>query len=139
MLDFSRKSKVLKFFSLTINGCTFTVEQLSIRFFRNFFCKPNICGFQIDLISEKDVSKTQKQVKRALGQLNISSETPIVAISLMSPNEDAVTKVVEAIRKQLYVPKRENSGKFVLCVDHCFPIKGKGSVLTGTVVDGSCK
>ncbi len=36
-------------------------------------------------------------------------------------------------------PKRTPDGKFFFAVDHCFPIKGQGTVLTGTVLNGSVK
>ena len=34
---------------------------------------------------------------------------------------------------------RQQSGEFLFAVDHCFPIKGQGTVLTGTVLSGECK
>ena len=34
---------------------------------------------------------------------------------------------------------RHKSGDFLFAVDHCFPIKGQGTVLTGTVLSGECK
>lgn len=30
------------------------------------------------------------------------------------------------------------TGPFLLAIDHCFPIKGQGSVLTGTILQASC-
>jgi selenocysteine-specific elongation factor len=32
---------------------------------------------------------------------------------------------------------RSTEGPFLFAVDHCFPIKGQGSVLTGTVLQGT--
>lgn len=37
----------------------------------------------------------------------------------------------------MFVPKRSSSGAFVFSVDHCFPIRGQGTVMTGTVLNGS--
>ena len=34
---------------------------------------------------------------------------------------------------------RQQTGEFLFAVDHCFPIKGQGTVLTGTVLSGECK
>lgn len=34
------------------------------------------------------------------------------------------------------LPQRSNEGPLLIAVDHCFPIKGKGTVLTGTVLQG---
>ena len=38
---------------------------------------------------------------------------------------------------QLFIPKRSPEGPFVFSVDHCFPIRGQGTVMTGTVLNGS--
>jgi len=37
------------------------------------------------------------------------------------------------------IPKRNDKGSLLMLVDHCFPIKGKGTVTTGTIVEGSVK
>ena len=37
----------------------------------------------------------------------------------------------------LSIPARDDKGPFCYQIDHCFVIKGKGCVLTGTVVSGS--
>lgn len=34
-------------------------------------------------------------------------------------------------------PRRDSGGPFVFSIDHCFQIKGQGSVMTGTVLQGS--
>ena len=36
----------------------------------------------------------------------------------------------------MYEPKRSIKGNFIFSVDHCFPISGQGTVLTGTVLQG---
>jgi len=36
-------------------------------------------------------------------------------------------------------PVRTKDGPFLLLIDHCFSIKGKGSVVTGTVISGTHK
>jgi selenocysteine-specific elongation factor len=37
------------------------------------------------------------------------------------------------------LPRRSTDGPFLLSVDHCFPVKGQGTVLTGTVLSGAVK
>lgn len=44
------------------------------------------------------------------------------------------------------IPKRDKEGKFLFLIDHCFNLKGKGSVgnlikfkVTGTVIEGQIK
>ena len=36
------------------------------------------------------------------------------------------------------IKKNKNQNAFLFAVDHCFPIKGQGTVLTGTVLSGRC-
>ena len=35
-----------------------------------------------------------------------------------------------------YIPNRSTEGAFVFAVDHCFALKGKGVILTGTCLQG---
>ena len=37
------------------------------------------------------------------------------------------------------VPTRDANGPLLFAIDHCFPIKGQGTLLTGTVLSGSMK
>lgn len=38
---------------------------------------------------------------------------------------------------QISIPTRDPSGPFLMSVDHCFSIKGQGTVMTGTILSGS--
>ena len=54
-----------------------------------------------------------------------------------------VNVLIEVLRNTLPPPKRtitnssNNNDAFYFSIDHCFPIKGMGTVLTGTVLNGS--
>ena len=48
-----------------------------------------------------------------------------------------VAELVDLIRCTIEVPRRVLTGPFYYAVDHCFAIKGHGTVLTGTVLSGS--
>ncbi|KAG9483949.1 hypothetical protein GDO78_009714 [Eleutherodactylus coqui] len=41
------------------------------------------------------------------------------------------------LKSQAYLPHRDPSGPFLMAVDHCFSIKGQGTVMTGTILSGS--
>ena len=45
--------------------------------------------------------------------------------------------MIQELKKQTYLPARDPHGPFVFAVDHCFSIKGQGTVMTGTVLSGS--
>ena len=36
-----------------------------------------------------------------------------------------------------YLPERIGDGAFVFSVDHCFSIRGQGTILTGTILEGA--
>jgi selenocysteine-specific elongation factor len=46
-------------------------------------------------------------------------------------------KLVSTLCEELPRPNRTNSGPFFFSIDHCFQIRGRGTVLTGTVLSGS--
>ncbi|KAF4517689.1 hypothetical protein B566_EDAN016515 [Ephemera danica] len=50
--------------------------------------------------------------------------------------EKGLEKLLESLRNSSFVPKRNSSTPFVFAVDHCFAIKGQGTILTGTVLQG---
>ena len=57
-----------------------------------------------------------------------------------APETEAVIGVeslVEVLSQHIFVPSRSPSGPFIFSVDHCFPIRGQGTVMTGTVLSGS--
>lgn len=45
--------------------------------------------------------------------------------------------LVEALCQAARLPERQDTGPLVLSVDHCFLVKGQGTVLTGTILQGS--
>lgn len=66
--------------------------------------------------------------------------SPIVAISV-NPGDGkepiGLKELVDEISLLLYIPNRNISDPFLFAVDHCFGVKGKGSVLTGTIIQGT--
>lgn len=50
-----------------------------------------------------------------------------------------VSGLVKLLRERVKVPKRNTSGPLFMAVDHCFNIKGQGTVMTGTVLRGALR
>ena len=48
-----------------------------------------------------------------------------------------IDTLVDHINHTVKVPHRNKDAPFYFAIDHCFPIKGHGTVLTGTVLSGS--
>ena len=46
--------------------------------------------------------------------------------------------LVKVLKEKLPIPRRTaTTGPFYFAIDHCFPIRGRGTVLTGTVLSGA--
>lgn len=43
----------------------------------------------------------------------------------------------QLLKSQISIPARDPSGPFLMSVDHCFSIKGQGTVMTGTILSGT--
>ena len=48
-------------------------------------------------------------------------------------------ELLEVISAKVQMPQRDPDGPLLFAIDHCFPIKGQGTVLTGTVLSGAMK
>jgi selenocysteine-specific elongation factor len=57
------------------------------------------------------------------------------------PQTMNVNGLIDLLHEKIQPPKRDQISKdhFHFAVDHCFPIKGKGTVITGTCLSGSIK
>lgn len=59
------------------------------------------------------------------------------ATATSKPQGANVAELVALLTATVPVPARAPGGPALFAVDHCFPIKGQGTVLTGTVLAGS--
>lgn len=83
--------------------------------------------------------KVTKKMQLTLQKTKFSS-SPIIPVSALGdpPGSEALglNCLKGTLAKTAFVPVRKPAGSFILAVDHCFPIKGQGTVLTGTVLQG---
>ncbi len=47
--------------------------------------------------------------------------------------------LMDLLKQTLRLPRRDGEGPLYYAIDHCFPLKGQGTVLTGTVLSGALK
>ncbi|XP_047141740.1 selenocysteine-specific elongation factor [Hydra vulgaris] len=102
---------------------------------------------KIDLISEdKRSSVVQKMKTRLLKTLENTKfkNAPVVAVAAKFGETDSerpetigLDDLIACLKSQSYIPNRNPTGSFLLAVDHCFSIRGQGTVMTGTVLNGS--
>ena len=52
---------------------------------------------------------------------------------------EGIEDLLATLRASIRVPERNPDGPLLFAIDHCFPIKGQGTVLTGTVLSGAMK
>ena len=84
-----------------------------------------------------------KKISRTLETTRFSG-SPIIAVAAKPGGPDApdsqsatgIDKLIEVLSQQLFIPERNSDGPFIFSVDHCFPIRGQGTVMTGTVLSG---
>lgn len=92
------------------------------------------------------LQQMSKKISRTLDSTRFAG-APIIAVAAKPGGPDApdtdsaaalgIDKLIEMLSQQVFVPKRSPDGAFIFSVDHCFPIRGQGTVMTGTVLTGS--
>jgi selenocysteine-specific elongation factor len=97
---------------------------------------------KIDLIPndamETFVSKMEEGIRRAMGKTCFSSAVPIVFIS--ATQKHGIDGLIRAFQHELLrPPSRDSAGVFHFAYDHCFSLKGHGTVFTGTVLSGTVR
>ncbi|KAL0278758.1 UNVERIFIED_CONTAM: hypothetical protein PYX00_000483 [Menopon gallinae] len=96
----------------------------------------------IVVINKVDVLEDKKQLEKLLKKMRLTIDStafkgsPIVTASALNNH---VKELVDALQKAVFLPDRSADKPFLFAVDHCFGIKGKGTVMTGTVLQGSVK
>uniref|UniRef100_A0AAF5CSW7 S4 domain-containing protein n=1 Tax=Strongyloides stercoralis TaxID=6248 RepID=A0AAF5CSW7_STRER len=91
---------------------------------------------KIDLVEEEKWKNTIKKLPLLLKKLGISEKTQIIGMSLKDIDNVCMIPVIESLKKIIYDPIRDTESSFLMYADHCFPIKGKGSIITGTIISG---
>mmetsp|Transcript_60525 Transcript_60525/g.131138 ORF Transcript_60525/g.131138 Transcript_60525/m.131138 type:complete len:680 (+) Transcript_60525:81-2120(+) len=101
---------------------------------------------KVDMIPEAKRAKTLETIKKrlrvAFSHTKFGADLPFGCVAA-HPQDGSppigVQELVELLKSKIAVPKRDRSGPFMFSFDHAFPIKGQGTVLTGTVLSGSVK
>lgn len=103
---------------------------------------------KIDLLPpNKRQSAIEKMTKRLHKTLENTrfKDCPVIAVAAKPGGPEApdteepqgVSELIELLKKQAYLPQRDPGGDLLMAVDHCFSIRGQGTVMTGTILQGS--
>ncbi|XP_010615625.1 selenocysteine-specific elongation factor isoform X2 [Fukomys damarensis] len=103
---------------------------------------------KIDLLAEGKrqaaIDKMTKKMQKTLENTKFRG-APIIPVAAKpggpeAPEAEApqgISELIELLKSQISIPTRDPSGSFLMSVDHCFSIKGQGTVMTGTILSGS--
>lgn len=113
---------------------------------------------KIDLFKSEEREARLEQAKKAVRQKLSNTRfvnAPLVGVSAYVGGEkhaageaeannsqsihesQNINELIDVLCNKLPKPVRESRGPFSFSVDHCFPIRGRGTVLTGTVLNGT--
>ncbi|GAB4316985.1 MAG: selenocysteine-specific translation elongation factor [Promethearchaeota archaeon] len=89
---------------------------------------------KVDLLAEDQVASRVDRVREVVADTPYR-DAPVVPVSAVQRRGFDALK--EALRGLLHPPARDVDGPFLLPVDHHFPVRGEGTVVTGTVLRGT--
>ncbi|XP_046391420.1 selenocysteine-specific elongation factor [Ischnura elegans] len=103
---------------------------------------------KIDLLppSKRNAAIEKMKKKMALTLKNTKfTDAPIVCVAAKPGGPDTAEQsepigtkeLIEEMKKISFIPERKTKSPFVFSIDHCFSIKGQGTVMTGTILQGT--
>jgi selenocysteine-specific elongation factor len=96
-----------------------------------------------DMLSDEtrveDISTRTHQIRKVLSRTRFSA-APIITISALHGHLDEFRQVLADYVVQYRLPPQRPTSGDVLCqVDHCFSVRGQGTVFTGTLIRGTLR
>lgn len=80
-----------------------------------------------DLLSKEQEAKILKKMRLTVDGMSFKG-CPIVCAS---GGQGKVEEIVNCLLDNVFLPNRDAKAPFLMAVDHCFGIQGKGTILTG--------
>ncbi|CAD5111445.1 DgyrCDS754 [Dimorphilus gyrociliatus] len=101
---------------------------------------------KIDLLDESKrqaiIDKMTKRIQKTLEPTKFAGSS-IVSVSAKPGGPEStdtsginIQGLIDTLKSNAFSPKRSTTGPFIYAVDHCFLIKGQGTVMTGTILSG---
>uniref|UniRef100_UPI00358F7958 selenocysteine-specific elongation factor isoform X2 n=1 Tax=Myxine glutinosa TaxID=7769 RepID=UPI00358F7958 len=89
------------------------------------------------------VEKMTRKMQKTLENTRFKG-APIISIAAKPGGTDGpenespegISQLTELLLAQVELPQRDSKGPFLMAVDHCFSVRGQGTVMTGTVLSG---
>lgn len=97
---------------------------------------------KIDLIKPenkiKAIEKNTKKIRTIL-QKGTSFNADISIVPISATSQENLDEFLDILKQHTEIPIRDFRLPFLFVVDHCFQIKGQGTVLTGTIIQGKVR
>jgi selenocysteine-specific elongation factor len=95
---------------------------------------------KVDMVEDKKVLESKiAALRKVFAKTKFGENLVIVPFSTKTEEKYHNNHLKEILLDQITIPDRQVDNKFLYLIDHCFKIKGKGTVITGTVVEGRVK
>jgi len=103
---------------------------------------------KIDLLNlakrNSAIEKMKKRMLKTLENTRFANSTIVAVAAKPGGNENetgdetiGINTLIECLNHNVYVPERNPEGPLIYSVDHCFSIRGQGTIMTGTILNGS--
>ncbi len=93
-------------------------------------------SFYIIKLIELSVVQMTKRLRKTFESTKFP-QVPIIACSATSSLN--LNEFISTLKSHIHIPQRSSDGPFIFSVDHCFSIRGQGTIMTGTVLSGSVR
>ena len=90
---------------------------------------------KIDLLSPTELELMTTKVREVVSNTTYTKNAPILPVS--AKTGEGIAELKDLLLAQLRPPIRQLDAPFRVVLDHHFPVKGHGTVLTGTILAGT--
>uniref|UniRef100_A0A4W4F2H4 Selenocysteine-specific elongation factor n=1 Tax=Electrophorus electricus TaxID=8005 RepID=A0A4W4F2H4_ELEEL len=112
------------------------------------------CSHMVIILNKTDLlpdDKKQSAIDKMTKRMHKTLENtrfkgcPVIAVAAKPGGPEApdteeaqgIIELMQLLKAQAFLPHRDPSGCLLMAVDHCFSIRGQGTVITGTILQGA--
>jgi selenocysteine-specific elongation factor len=88
---------------------------------------------KVDLVDNEVLAKVTERIKRVLSDSGVSTS---YFIPISATTGQGIEQLKDALAAILEPRQRDVEGSLLMPIDHAFPIKGHGTIVTGTILRG---
>lgn len=90
-----------------------------------------------DLLTPEELQAVVGKMQKIVSNTKYAKNAPIIPLS--AKTGEGFDKLKALLLERLRPPTRQTKGPFWVVIDHHFPLKGHGTILTGTILQGILK